>query len=123
MRIKNIFAERRTIPYGAATCLFPVEDLDASLVQNRDAYRLLADRDTQSVVVVTPESTASGYLLAQLPLTLIFIETLPATHRREIAAALDESVTAYTHIQLGRAIKSGRNHSLSEFGAASEPML
>lgn len=120
MRIGNDFADRATIPYGVATCLVPVENLDASLVQNRDAYRLLAERDTQSVVVVTPESTASGYLLAQHPLTLLAIKTLPATHRREIAGALDESVDAYTHIQLGRTIESGRNHSLSEFGAAPE---
>lgn len=119
MHIVYDFAERETVQFGVVSELFPVAELDAPLVQNRDALLRLEELDEGAIIVVVPESMATGYHLGDHELTLIAIEDLPAALTRAVSAAVDGSTEAYTHIQLGKQIESGPNRSLSEFGSAT----
>lgn len=119
MHIVYDFAERETVQFGVVSELFPVAELDAPLVQNRDALLRLEELDEGAIIVVVPESMATGYHLGDHELTLIAIEDLPAALTRAVSAAVDGSTEAYTHIQLGKQIESGPNRSLSEFEAAT----
>ena len=117
MRLENNYADRPTIPHGDATGLFPVEDLTAPITQNRDAYLTLQELNNHKVLVVTPDGMASGYFLGTHPLTLIAVKNLSAARKHELSQALDESLAAYSHIQIGRSIKSSSNRSLTEFAS------
>ena len=119
MHIVYDFAERETVQFGVVSELFPVAELDAPLVRNRDALLRLEELDEGAIIVVVPESMATGYHLGDHELTLIAIEDLPAALTRAVSAAVDGSTEAYTHIQLGKQIESGPNRSLSEFGSAT----
>ena len=119
MHIVYDYAERETVQFGVVSELFPVAELDAPLVQNRDALLRLEELDEGAIIVVVPESMATGYHLGDHELTLIAIEDLPAALTRAVSAAVDGSTEAYTHIQLGKQIESGPNRSLSEFGSAT----
>lgn len=119
MHIVYDFAERETVQFGVVSELFPVAELDAPLVQNRDALLRLEELDEGAIIVVVPESMATGYHLGDHELTLIAIEDLPAALTRAVSAAVDGSTEAYTHVRLGKQIESGPNRSLSEFGSGT----
>lgn len=119
MRLKNNFAEQPTITHGDAAGLFPVEELDVSTVRNREAVLALEIVEEDSVLVVAPDGMASGYYLGEHPLTLIPVEDLLRERKRELSDALDGSADDYEYIRVGRRIKSGHNHSLSEFDSSA----
>lgn len=119
MHIVYDYAERETVQFGVVSELFPVAELDAPLVRNRDALLRLEELDEGAIIVVVPESMATGYHLGDHELTLIAIADLPAALTRAVSAAVDGSIEAYTHVQLGKQIESGPNRSLSEFEAAT----
>ena len=119
MHIMYDCAERETVQFGVVSELFPVAELDAPLVRNRDALLRLEELDEEAIIVVVLESMATGYHLGDHELTLIAIEDLPAALTRAVSAAVDGSIEAYTHVQLGKQIESGPNRSLSEFEAAT----
>ena len=73
--------------------------------------------DDDEVLVVTPDGMASGYFLGGHPLTLIAVNDLSTARKHELSQALDRSLTAYSHIQIGRNIESGLNRSLTEFSS------
>jgi hypothetical protein len=60
---------------------------------------------------------ASGYFLAQHPLTLVPVLELPDDQWEDIDPSIDDSLESLSHICLGRTIVSGQNHSLAEFHA------
>lgn len=105
------------IEYGDAAVLFPVEELDASVLQYRDAQLALADADGADVLAVTPTSLATSYALAQRPLTAIRVDTLPAAVRTQLEDALDVPLDTFDLIQVGRWNADSENHSLAEFTA------
>jgi hypothetical protein len=117
MRVENNYADRPTIPHGDATGLFPVENLTTPITQNRDAYLTLQELDDDDVLLVTPDGMASGYFLGAHPLTLIAVDDLSAARTHELSQALERSLAAYSHIQIGRNIESGSNRSLTEFAS------
>ncbi len=117
MHIVYDFAERETVQFGVVSDLFPVAELDAPLIQNRDAQLRLEELDEEAIIVVAPESMATGYHLGSHELTLIAIEDLPEAQTRAVSEAVDGPIEAYSHIQLGKQIESGPNRSLSEFGS------
>ena len=119
MHIVYDHADRETVQFGVISELFPVAELDAPLVRNRDALLRLEELDEEAIIVVVPESMATGYHLGDHELTLIAIADLPAALTRAVSAAVDGPIEAYTHIQLGKQIESGPNRSLSEFEAAT----
>jgi hypothetical protein len=114
MRTRNPTVET-TIPYGDASTLLPVEELDAGVVQNRDAELRLAALDPDEVLTVAPESMASGYALGSHPLTLVEVASLSGTRARALADASGVALERFSHVRIGRAVRSGANHSLSEF--------
>ena len=119
MHIVYDYAERETVQFGVVSELFPVAELDAPLVRNRDALLRLEELDEEAIIVVVPESMATGYHLGDHELTLIAIADLPTALTRAVSAAIDGPIEAYTHVQLGKQIESGPNRSLSEFGSAT----
>jgi len=117
MRVENIYVGGPTVPHGSATSLFPVGESPCSVVQNRDAHLQLEQLSAESVLTVSPDSMASGYFLAQHPLTLIPTSELPADQRQELNAGIEDPIESFSHICLGRTIGSGQNRSLAEFEA------
>jgi len=107
-----------TIEYGDASCLFPVEKLDATMVQYRDAEVVLDDADGSDVIVVAPTSLASSYFLTQHALTVVRVDSLPATVQSQLADVLDAPLDTFDLIQIGKWNSERSNHSLTEFTVA-----
>ena len=104
-----------SIAHGDATRLFPVEKLNAEVLQFRDAKRTLDTVDNKNVVVVAPTGLGSSYFLTQHPLTTIAIETLAPTIQNKLADALETPITQFEVIQIGRWTTNSPNHSLREY--------
>jgi len=104
-----------SIEYGAAGCLFPVDDLNATVYQYRDAQLALDDVDGSNVIVVAPTSLATSYFLTQHAPTAISIESLSPAAQTEIGAALEAPLDTFDLIQIGKWNRDRPNHSLAEF--------
>lgn len=104
-----------SIEYGAAGCLFPVADLDATVLQYRDAQLALEDVDDEGVIVVAPTSLATSYFLTQHGLTAIPVDSLSTAVQPQLANELDDSLDTFEFIQIGKWNRDGPNHSLTEF--------
>jgi hypothetical protein len=104
-----------SIEYGAAGCLFPVEDLDATVLQYRDAELALDDVDGSNVIVVAPTSLATSYVLTGHALTAIPVGSLSTAVQTQLANELDETLDTFDLIQIGKWNSTSANHSLAEF--------
>jgi hypothetical protein len=104
-----------SIDHGDASVLFPVEALDATVLQRRDAELALADADSEDVIVIVPASMASSYFLTQHALTAITVDDLAPAVRSEFADALDTPIEAFDLIQIGKWTTDSPDHSLSEY--------
>jgi len=104
-----------TIEYGAANTLFPVEELDATVYQHRDAELALDGTAGAEVVAIAPTSLATSYALSQRPLTAIAVDSLPLAVERELDAVLDAPIDSFELIQVGKWNTESPNHSLAEF--------
>jgi hypothetical protein len=104
-----------TIDYGDAAELFPVDELDATVLQYRDAQLALDDADGEDVVVVAPTSLATSYALTQHTLTAIPIESLPSAIQAQLNEETEESLGTFDLIQIGKWNTDSPNHSLTEF--------
>ena len=104
-----------SVDYGDADCLFPVDELAATVLQYRDARLALAEADGERVIVVAATSLATGYALTQRPLTAIPVDGLAPPVRAQIDAALDGSLESFDLIQIGKWNSPCVNHSLAEF--------
>ena len=107
-----------SLEFGAAECLLPVEELDATVHQYRDAQLALDAVDGEHVIIVAPTNLASSYRLGQHPLTAITVESLSSATRARIADAIDAPFGTFELIQIGKWNSSSPNHSLSEFADA-----
>ncbi|SDY97505.1 hypothetical protein [Halopenitus persicus] len=107
-----------SIEYGAAGCLFPVDDLDATVRQYRDAQLALNDVDGEDVIVVAPTSLATSYFLTQHALTAIPVDSLPTAIQTQIAGEIDGALDSFDLIQIGKWNSDSPNHSLTEFADA-----
>jgi len=104
-----------SIEYGAADCLFSVDDLDAAVLQHRDAQLALDDVDGSDVIVVAPTGLATSYFLTQHALTAIPTDSLSTAVQTQLANELDEPVDTFELIQIGKWSRDSPNHSLTEF--------
>jgi len=104
-----------SIEYGAAGCLFPVDELDATVLQYRDAQLALNDVDGSNVIVVSPTSLATSYFLTQHALTAIRVDSLSTAVRDQLANALDARLDTFELVQIGKWNSNSLNHSLAEF--------
>jgi hypothetical protein len=107
-----------SIEYGDAGCLFPVDELDATVRQYRDAEIALNDVEGSEVIVVAPTSLATSYFLTQHALTAIPVDSLPTTVQTQIADELDAPLDTFNLIQIGKWNSESPNHSLTEFTGA-----
>ena len=104
-----------SIEHGDASVLFPIDKIDATVFQHRDAELALADVDGENVIIITPTSLASSYFLTQHTLTAIRIDTLAPAVRSELATALDAPIETFEIIQIGKWITSSLDHSIAEY--------
>ena len=104
-----------SIEYGAADCLFPVDELDATVLQYRDAQIALDDVNGSDVIVVAPTSLATSYFLTQHALTAIPVDSLSTAVQTQLANELDDPVDTFELIQIGKWNRDSPNHSLTEF--------
>ena len=107
-----------SIEYGDAGFLFPVDELDATVLQYRDAQLTLDDVDGSNVIVVAPTSLATSYFLTQHALTAIPVDNLPAAVHAQLADELDRSLDTFELIQIGKWNSDSTNRSLAEFAEA-----
>lgn len=104
-----------SIEYGHADCLFPVDALDATVLQYRDAQLALDDVDGSAVIVVAPTSLATSYFLTQHALTSIAVDTLPTAVQTQLATVLDAPLDTFDLIQIGKWNSDSPDHSLAEY--------
>jgi hypothetical protein len=98
-----------SIPYDEAAILFPVSSLPAdAVVRNANAEELIEATPDEAIVAVAPVSMATGYALAQEPLTAVKLSQLSGVE------SLPASIEGYELLVRGRPRKR-RNHSLSEY--------
>lgn len=76
------------VEYGDAGCLFSVDELDAAVLQYRDAQLALDDVDGANVIVVAPTNPATSYFLTQHALTAIPVDSLPAAVQTQLPTSL-----------------------------------
>lgn len=107
-----------TLDHGDASVLFPVEELDGTVLQHRDAELALADRDGEDVIVIAPTSMASSYFLTQHVLTAIPIDSLSPLVKAQLTDSLDAPIESFELIQVGKWMTDSSNHSLTEFADA-----
>lgn len=106
------------IEYGNARVLFPVEEVDATVYQYRDAELALNDVNGEDVIIVSPTSLATGYFLGQHTLTAIPVESLAPLIRTKIGEALNAPIETFELIQIGKRNSKKPNRSLTEFTGA-----
>lgn len=107
-----------SIEYGAAGWLFPVDELDATVLQYRDAQFALDDVDGSDVIVVAPASLATSYFLTGHALTAIPVDSLSTAAQTQLATELDDHIDTFELIQIGKWNSTSANHSLAEFTEA-----
>lgn len=115
MSIGHFYDAGGYVDRGAASPLFPVTELPATVHQYRDAERELEAAASSDVVVVSPTGFASSYALTQHPLTAIEIDTLPAELEATIDGRIDASLSAFELLQIGRREVPFSNRSLNDF--------
>jgi hypothetical protein len=103
------------LEYGAAGCLFPVTELDATVLQYRDAQLALDDVDGSKVIGIAPTSLATSYFIGQHALTAIPIDSLPTSVQNQLADELEAPLGTFELIQIGKWHSDSPNHSLAEF--------
>ncbi|MFC6875304.1 hypothetical protein [Halobellus marinus] len=104
-----------SIDYGNADGLFPVDELDATVLQHRDAQLALDDIDAADVIVIAPTSLATSYFLTQHALTAILVDSLPSTVQAQLGEEVEASLDTYDLIQIGKWNTDSPNHSIAEF--------
>jgi hypothetical protein len=104
-----------SIEHGDASILFPVEDLDATVRQRRDAELALANADSDDVIVIAPTSMASSYFLTQHALTAVGVDDLAPVVRSQLAGVLDKPIETFDVIQIGKWTTDSPDHSLAEY--------
>lgn len=107
-----------SIDYGDATGLFPVDELDATVFQYRDAQLALDGVEGEDVVVIVPRSLAASYFLTQHALTAIPVNSLPPAVQTKLDEDIEERLDTFELIQIGKWNSDSQNHSLAEFGNA-----
>lgn len=109
MRDKHPYLVYDSIPYDEASDLFPVSSLPAdAVVRNANAEELIEATPDEAIIAVAPVSMATGYALAQEPLTAVKLSQLSGT------GPLPVPMGEYELLVRGRP-QTRHNHSLSEY--------
>lgn len=109
MRDKHPYLVYDSIPYDEASDLFPISSLPTdAVVRNANAEELIETTPDEAIVAIAPVSMATGYALAQEPLTAVKLPQLCGT------GSLPVPMGEYELLVRGRPRKR-RNHSLAEY--------
>jgi hypothetical protein len=101
--------------FEVLSVLEPVAELPSSARHRRaTATELLESVPDETVLAVAPQNTATGYRLANEPLTAVDLEELPAGRRVAVSAAATEDLADYRVLVWGRAEDHG-THTLLEY--------
>jgi hypothetical protein len=112
MHKANYHVRFDSVPYGVASPLLPVESLPPEGWARHDAAAERLDSVAPSdVLAVAPESMATGYRLARMPLTVVSLDELAAEVRTPVVEAASGD---YSLLVLGRATEPV-NHRLREY--------
>ncbi|TKX72399.1 hypothetical protein [Halorubrum sp. GN11GM_10-3_MGM] len=115
MPSKHYYSAGESVEYGTATCLFPIDELEATVLQYRDAQLALSAVDGEAVIAISPTNLATAYKLGGHPVTAIRVDSLPADISATLDRAMDDGIEAFDLIQVGKRNQSIPNHSLTEF--------
>lgn len=109
MHDKHLYLVYDSIPYDEASDLFPVSPLPTdAVVRDANAEDLIEATPDAAIIAVAPVSMATGYALAQEPLTAVKLSQLSGTE------SLPAPMGEYELLVRGRP-RRRRNHSLSEY--------
>lgn len=109
MRDKHPYLVYESIPYDEVSALFPVASLPSdAVVRDTAAEELIEATADDEIVAVAPVSMATGYLLAQEPLTVVKLSHASGVKTRAA------SIKGYEVLVRGRPRKR-RNYSLRGF--------
>jgi len=98
-----------SIPYDEASALFPISSHPTdTVVRNATAEELIERTADEAIIAVAPVSMATGYALAQEPLTAVKLPKLSGTE------SLPVPLEDYEVLVRGRP-RRRRNHSLGEY--------
>lgn len=108
----NLYVQFDSVPYGVASSLLPVESLSPEVWARHDAAaERLESVAASDVLAVAPESMATGYKLAQMPLTVVSLDELATEIRAPVVEAASGN---YSLLVLGRTTEPV-NHRLREY--------
>jgi hypothetical protein len=107
-----------SIEHGDASVLFPIEDLDATVLERRDSELALANADCEEVIVIAPTSLASSYFLTQHVLSAIPVDDIGPRVRSKLADVLAPPIETFDFIQIGKWTSDSPDHSLAEYADA-----
>jgi hypothetical protein len=109
MRDKHPYLVYDSIPYDEASDLFPISSLpNEAIVRNANAEELIEATPDEAIIAVAPVSMATGYALAQEPLTAVKLSQLSRTE------SLPVPMGTYELLVRGRP-RRRHNHSLTEY--------
>lgn len=112
---ENLHRRFDSIPYGAVSAVFPVESLPVGTWHQHDAAAERLESTPESdVLAVAPESMATGYKLAQSPLTVVSLDALPQRAAPEVLDELPARVREYSILVFGRPA-TAENRRLREY--------
>lgn len=103
------------IPHGAASSLFPVEDLPCDSYQGRDAKRVLESTPSDAVLGLRKTGLASAYFLHGHPLTVVDTVSLPDHAKADILDRTGVDVHEFEHLAIGTPDRDYENHTLHEY--------
>lgn len=106
MTDEHLFLLYDAVPYDEVAAIFPVSSLPSRAVaREADAAQLIEATADEAILAVAPVSTATGYRLAQAPLTAVRLDRLDRAGPHPSTADL---------LVFGRAPRH-RNHILAEY--------
>lgn len=114
MRTEHFDTDAETVPYDTLEPLVPPESLASeSVARGAAGAALLRGADPDRVVVAAPVSTATGYHLASMPLTVVRVDALDDPVREHLASAAGLDLGTTRLVVFGR--NRQRDHALEEF--------
>ncbi|WP_227132874.1 hypothetical protein [Halorubellus salinus] len=103
------------IPHGAASSLFPVEDLPCDIYQHRDAKRILESTPSDAVLGLRKTGLASAYFLHNHALTVVDTVSLPDHAKADILDRTGVDVHDYELLAIGNTDRNYENRTLGEY--------
>lgn len=109
MRIRHSYLVYDSVPYDEVATLLPFSSLpSAAVTREARAAERLAETDDDDILAVGPVSMATGYRIAQEPLTVVDLSLIDDTVTGSVP--IDE----YELLVIGRP-RDRENHSLTEY--------